>query len=97
MESRRAEKAKITANWIMRMRECLHDAEQQQHLSDALMSSGISERDVAERRNIEQQQLDRALQIVLRRVPDISLRMFARAELSDLGVMGYAAINSGTA
>jgi AraC-like DNA-binding protein len=96
MESRRAEQSKITANWIMRMRECLGDSDQQQYLSDALLSAGITEGDLAERRNIEQQQLDRALQLLLRKVPDISLRMFSRAELSDLGVMGYAAINSDT-
>ena len=96
MESRRAEKSKITANWILRMRECLSDSDQQRYLSDALLSAGITEGDLAERRNIQQQQLDRALQLVLRKVPDISLRMFSRAELSDLGVMGYAAINSDT-
>jgi len=96
MESRRAEQSKITANWILRMRECLGDSDQQQYLTDALLTAGITERDIAERRNIEQQQLDRALQLVLRKVPDISLRMFSRAELSDLGVMGYAAINSDT-
>jgi AraC-like DNA-binding protein len=96
MESRRAEQSKITANWIMRMRECLSDSDQQQYLSDALLSAGITEGDLAERRNIEQQQLDKALQILLRKVPDISLRMFSRVEISDLGVMGYAAINSGT-
>ena len=96
MESRRAEKSKITANWIMRMRECLGDSDQQQYLSDALLGAGITEGDLVGRRNIEQQQLDRALQLVIRKVPDISLRMFSRAELSDLGVMGYAAINSDT-
>ena len=96
MESRRAEQSKITANWIMRMRECLGDSDQQQYLSDALLSAGITEGDLAERRNIEQQQLNRALELVVRKVPDISLRMFSRAELSDLGVMGYAAINSDT-
>lgn len=80
----------------MRMRECLSDSDQQQYLSDALLSAGITEGDLAERRNIEQQQLDRALELVLRKVPDISLRMFSRAEMSDLGVMGYAAMNSGS-
>ena len=78
------------------MRECLSDVDQQSYLTDALRSAGITEGDLAERRNIEQHQLDRALQLVLRKVPDISLRMFSRAEISDLGVMGYAAINSGT-
>ena len=96
LESRRAEQSKITANWIMRMRECLSDVDQQQLFLDALHAVGISGRDLDERRNIEQHQLDQALQLVLRRVPDITLRMFSRAEISDLGVMGYAAINSGS-
>ena len=96
MESRKVEQSKISANWIMRMRECLEDSDQQKHLSNALRQAGITERDLAEGRNIQQQQLDRAVQLVVRKVPDISLRMFSRAQMSDLGVMGYAAINSGT-
>jgi AraC-like DNA-binding protein len=96
LDSRRAEQSKITANWIMRMRECLSDTDQQQFFRDALHTAGISDRDLAERRNIEQHQLDDALRFVLRRVPDITLRMFSRAEMSDLGVMGYAAISSGS-
>jgi AraC-like DNA-binding protein len=36
------------------------------------------------------------VEIVLETVPDISLRMFGTAELSDLGVIGYAAISSDT-
>jgi AraC-like DNA-binding protein len=96
MDSRRAEQSKITANWIMRMRECLSDDDQRRYLADALQAAGITERDLAERSNLEQHQLDKALQLVLRKVPDISLRMFSRVEMSDLGVMGYAAINSGT-
>ena len=96
MESRRGEQSKITANWIVRMQESLSDGDQRRFLADALQRSGITERDLAERRNIEQHQLDQVLQLVLRNVPDISLRMFSRVEISDLGVMGYAAINSGT-
>jgi AraC-like DNA-binding protein len=96
VESRRTEQSKITANWILRMRECLDSEDQLEYLAGALLSAGITESDIAGRRNIEQQQLDRTLQLMLRKVPDITLRMFSRAELSDLGVMGYAAINSGT-
>lgn len=80
----------------MRMRECLLENDQRQYLSEALQSADIADRDIAERRNINQHQLDHALKHVRRKVPDISLRMFARAELSDLGLMGYAAINIDT-
>lgn len=96
MESRKIEESKISANWIMRMRECLENSDEHQHLSNALRQAGITERDLSEGHNIEQQQLDKTVQLMVRKVPDISLRMFSRAQMSDLGVMGYAAINSGT-
>ena len=96
METRQAEQSKISANFLQRMRDALPESDQQDLLRTALQRAGISERNIAERRDIEQQQVDRVLQYVLRDVPDITLRMFARAELSDLGVMGYAAINSDT-
>lgn len=94
VESRQAEQSKITANWIARMKECMTESDHPTILADALRDVGITAQDIESRMNIEQRQLDEALQIVLKRVPDISLRMFARAEISDLGVMGYAAINT---
>ena len=96
METRRAEQSKISANFLMRMGEALSTPEQQELLAAALRRSGVSERNLRERRNIEQHDVDHVLRELLPHVPDISLRMFARAELSDLGVMGYAAINSDT-
>lgn len=94
--SRRAEQSKISANFLGRMAEVLREPEQQRLLDAALRRAGISPQNIHERRDIEQQQVDRVVQDVLRHVPDITLRMFARAELSDLGIMGYAAINSDT-
>ena len=96
IESRRAEQSKISANFLTRMAEVLREPEQQRLLEAALGRAGISFRNIHERRDIEQRQVDRVVQDVLRYVPDITLRMFARAELSDLGIMGYAAINSDT-
>lgn len=94
VESRKAEQAKITANWIARMRQCMTGGDEPSILASALRAAGITAGDIESRSNIEQRQLDEVLKIVLERVPDISLRMFARAEISDLGVMGYAAINT---
>lgn len=96
IESRKAEQSKISANLLLRMSEALQEPGQQELLTAALRRAGISQKNIHERRDIEQQQVDRVLQDLLRNVPDISLRMFARAELSDLGIMGYAAINSDT-
>jgi AraC-like DNA-binding protein len=96
METRRAEQSKISANFLMRLGEALPTPEQQQLLGSALRRAGVTHENLSERRDIEQNQVDRVLQFVLRKEPDITLKMFARAELSDLGVMGYAAINSDT-
>lgn len=96
IESRRAEQSKISANFLTRMAEVLREPEQQRLLEAALGRAGISFKHIHEHRDIEQRQVDRVVQDVLRFVPDITLRMFARAELSDLGIMGYAAINSDT-
>jgi AraC-like DNA-binding protein len=96
IESRKTEQSKISANFLSRMAEVLREPEQQRLLDAALRRAGISLKNMHERRDIEQWQVDRVVQDVLRDVPDITLRMFARAELSDLGIMGYAAINSDT-
>ena len=96
IESRKAEQSKISANFLTRMREALPEPDQQRLLDTALRRAGISQKNIHEHRDIEQQQVDRVVQYVVRDVPDISLRMFARADLSDLGIMGYAAINSDT-
>lgn len=95
-ESRRAEQAKIAANWLRRIRECISGTDTVKILDDAMRAAAIAPSDVVERKNIEQRQLDDVIYTVVQHVPDISLRMFARAELSDLGVMGYAAICSDT-
>ena len=96
VDSRQAEQSKITANWISRIRQCMTEGDEPAILKDALRVADITSRDIDSRTNIEQRQLDEVLRIVLKSVPDISLRLFAKAEISDLGVMGFAAINSGT-
>ena len=45
---------------------------------------------------IAQWQLDRVIEYLVPDVPDITLKTLASAELTDMGVMGYAAINSDT-
>lgn len=94
--ARQAEQNRITAAWLSRIRQCMTEGDQPAILMDALRTVGITSHDIDSRSNIEQRQLDDVLQIVLKSVPDISLRMFAKAEISDLGVMGYAAMNTDT-
>ena len=95
-ESRHAERSKISARWILRISECLKDTQHTELLREALRAASINEQDLAASHNIQQRQLDQIIDHILPQVPDITLRLFARAELTDLGVIGYAAINSGT-
>jgi AraC-like DNA-binding protein len=96
IESRQEEQSKISANWIKRMREYMASSDQVIILDDAMRQADITHSDVFNGRNIQQKQLSELVRIVQKQVPDISLQMFAKAELSDLGVMGYAAISSDT-
>jgi len=96
LESRRAEKSKIAANWLLRMRQCMTTGDGPTVFEDALREAQITPAHLDGRLHLEQRQLDKVIASTITKVPDISLRMFARAELTDLGVMGYAAINSDT-
>ena len=93
--SREEEESRIVANWLKRLRSCLTDA-QQLLFRQALKEVGISPTELEGGSCIHQSQLDQVLLLVRREVPDITLRLFARAEVLDLGLIGYAAVNSGT-
>jgi AraC-like DNA-binding protein len=97
IQSRQEEQSKISANFLRRMDEALSDSGEQRLFRTALKQAGLSWTQVTEQQGIEQPQVDTVIESLLPDIPDISLRMFARAELADLGVMGYAAINSDTA
>ena len=94
--SRRAEKQRIAANWLRRVKECLVSGDGFAIFNDAIREVGIHTDRRGNFQEVGQDQLDAVIDSIVKKVPDISLRMFARAEMSDLGVMGYAAINSGT-
>jgi len=96
LESHNAEKSKIAANWIARIRQSLTEDDGPQILADALRNARITPSHLDGRLTLEQNQVDQVVAYVGRFVPDISLRMYAKAELTDLGVIGYVAINSDT-
>jgi AraC-like DNA-binding protein len=93
--SRHAEESQIVANWLQRLQNCLEPS-QSTHFSQALRHARISGDNIERAENIRQSQLDQVLQKVRVVVPDITLRLFAQAEILDLGLIGYAAVNSGT-
>ena len=93
-QSRQAEQSKIAVNWVTRMRQCMRNGDEPQVLEDALRLAAVSPAHLDGRLTLSQAQLDKVIRHAAKYVPDISLRMFARAELTDLGVMGYVAINN---
>ena len=93
--SRDEEESRIVANWLKRLRTCLTNT-QLPLFHQALNEVNLTTDDLEGGQSIQQAQLDKVLALVRREVPDITLRLFARAEVLDLGLIGYAAINSGT-
>ncbi len=93
--SRDAQESRIAATWLRRLERCLGDEGAPQFLQ-ALRETRISQGDIDRADNIKQAQLDQVSRIIRADIPDITLRMFAIAELSDLGLTGYAAVNSGS-
>lgn len=93
---RHSQASSIAANWIARMRQAMSEGDEPQIYLDALRAAHITPSHLDGRLFLEHSQIDQAVSYVVRLVPDISLRMFARADLADLGVIGYAAISSGT-
>jgi len=96
LESHDAEKSKIATNWIARIRQCMTEGDRPQIFTDALRSARITPSHLDGQMHLEQIQVDQVMAHIVRFVPDISLRMYAKAELTDLGVIGYVAINSDT-
>ena len=93
--SRSAQEGRNAANWLYRLQNCL--AEQDvSRFQKALRRSGIRPDDIDRVENIQRTQLDQVSRVIRAEVPDISLRMGSIAELMDQGLIGYAAVNSGS-
>jgi len=92
--SRDQEESRIVAIWLQRLRSCLPE-EQLPLFHQALKQVGIRASDLEGEAHCSQSQLDQVLRLVRHEIPDVTLRLFARAEVLDLGLIGYAAINSG--
>ena len=95
LASHGAQESRIAANWLRRLERCLGD-EGASLFRSALCETGIDQGDIERAENIQQAQLDQVSRVIRTEVPDITLRMFAMAELIDLGLTGYAAVNSGS-
>ena len=92
--SRQIEESRIVSTWLTRLKSLLDD-EDPASFDGALRAAGLTPNDLKSGdTTFKQQHLDATLISVRRQYPDITLRLFSRAELLDLGLVGYAAINS---
>jgi AraC-like DNA-binding protein len=91
--SREAEEGRLVAIWLERLRDTVGPAREPLFL-EALHQLNITEQSLQQGRGLHQRDLDNVLALLRPDVPDVTLRLFARAEILDLGLVGYAAINS---
>lgn len=93
--SREAEEGRIVATWLERLRDTVGQ-ERAALFKNALARMSLNEKQLQSGAGLHQRDLDNVLAFLRPDIPDVTLRLFARAEILDLGLVGYAAINSDT-
>jgi AraC-like DNA-binding protein len=93
--SRQEEESRIVANWLRRIQEILRKGPPNLFLR-AIERAGLTGADMASGENLSHSHLDVVIDFIRQQVPDLTLRMLKTSELLDLGLMGYAALSSGT-
>lgn len=92
--SRRAEESKIVATWLVRLRDLLEEMGSTQ-FKLALRDAGVDPMLLHQSNDqLTQKQLDAVLLQCRQVHSDVTLRLFSKAEILDLGLVGYAAVNS---
>jgi AraC-like DNA-binding protein len=95
-DTHRKEKSKIAKNLTVRVRQCMTKGDEPQIFAEAMNSAQITPAHLDGSLQLEHNQLNKLVDYAIRQVPDLTLRVFAQADLSDLGVIGYAAAHSET-
>ncbi len=91
--SREAEEGRIVATWLERLRDTV-GPEREPLFKSALDRVALNEQQLESGIGLHQRDLDNVLALLRPDIPEITLLLFARAEILDLGLVGYAAINS---
>jgi AraC-like DNA-binding protein len=92
---RQEEESRIVANWLRRIKDILRDGPPNLYLH-AVNRAGLTAADIELGQKLSLSHLDVVVDIVRQQVPDLTLRMLKSSDLLDLGLMGYAALSSGT-
>jgi len=94
VSSRQSEESRIVATWLNRLRDLL-SIDGYDCFRNSLRNVGLTPSDCSPtNQHLTQKHLDTVLLECRQRYPDITLRLFSQAEVLDLGLVGYAAINS---
>ena len=92
--NRDIEESRIVTRWFSRLEDYV-GADRRPVFQNGLHAAGITESQLNDGSVLlKQQHLDAALATIRADIPDVTLRLFSRAEILDLGLVGYAAINS---
>ncbi len=93
--SKQEEESRIVANWLRRIQDILREGPPNLFWR-ALGCAGLVGADLQSGKNLSLSHLDIVVQYIREQCPEITLRMLKTSELLDLGLMGYAALSSGT-
>lgn len=94
LSNRDIEESRIVTRWFYRLEDYIGENRRVLFLN-GLHAAGITERHLSDGSELlKHYHLDAALATIKTDIPDVTLRLFSRAEILDLGLVGYAAINS---
>ena len=93
--SRQEEESRIVANWLRRIQDVLREGPPNLFLR-TIERAGVSGDDLKSGEGLSHSHLDVVIDFIRQQVPDLTLRMLKSSDLLDLGLMGYAALSSGT-
>ena len=94
-ENRDAEESRIVANYLQKIEDAV-GPERNRVYRAALDDAGLDGGSVMKRTGLNQTHYDRVIQFVQEKYPQIILDVYSQLTFLDLGVLGYAALSSGT-
>ncbi len=93
--SRQQEESRIVVKWLARLHDCIRD-EPGNLFTEAINRTGLSRRQLQSGEGLTHEHFDKVMQHIGRKIPDLTFRFFSEAELTDLGMLGYAILSCPT-
>ena len=94
--SKQEEESRIVANWLRRIQDILREEGPPNLFLRAIDRAGVSGVDLNSGEGLSHSHLDSVVEYVREQLPDLTLKMLKSSDLMGLGLMGYAALSSGT-